>query len=287
MRAADGFRVGTLAVQELRAAADDPNPCVPTGLIDLDSAVDGGLPPSSVTVLFGRAGERASALATTLAGNAAHAGVPTLVMSWECPVPEVARRLHAASVRAPLTVNAGASSVRDLRETVVAWRGTHTGLGLLVLHGLPRLIRRADHGPDGSWDEHARLSAQIKSLAHETGATVVLTAPITRAAARGWARDALPDVAYSPAYVSDADVVIALPDHGPGDYLLVLKSKLTAPDAFLVQRDQFTGRFVDAPANHPEVRPRRAVQGTIVRAARPRAHPGPSDSAGPPRRSWA
>lgn len=239
---------------------------LPTGFSDLDKRYLIG--PQTSTILFGAPGVGTSTLALDITRACAvkHA-IPALHISWEMHPRESTQRMLAAESGvpihhlrtgrmardedwtrvaaamtragdAPLMWARGPRTVTGLRAMVSDWRAQHGDASrtLVVLDGLP-LLARLTHNLErdqGVWEDHSRLSAEIKDMAGELDVATVSTVPVNRDHTRRVNPQLyLSDVAYSPAYVSDADTVIAVhrPDHWqyedrPGEAdLQVLKAK--------------------------------------------------------------
>lgn len=210
---------------------------------------------------------RACALGRSRIGEPARPDtVPVLHVSWELPRREHLLRLLAAEAGtpinhlragtmrdedwtkvagvmsrvqdAPLMFARGPRTVGRLRQMIADWRAQHEqAMGaLVVLDGLP-LLARLTHNPAGEqgvWEDHSRLSAEVKDIAHELDVSIVSTVAVNRDYTRRTDHQLmLSDVAYSPAYITDADSVIAVhrPDlwnleERPGEAdLRVLKAK--------------------------------------------------------------
>ncbi|MFA5633483.1 MAG: DnaB-like helicase C-terminal domain-containing protein, partial [Porticoccaceae bacterium] len=88
------------------------NPGIPTGLVDLDEYLNGGIRRGALAVIGARPGMGKSALGETVALNAAIAGYGALFLSMEMPEAEVTERAIANVGRISATVLARAE--RDL-----------------------------------------------------------------------------------------------------------------------------------------------------------------------------
>ncbi|NTW42685.1 MAG: AAA family ATPase [Cellulomonadaceae bacterium] len=256
---------------------------VPTGFRGLDALAAITCP--SVTLVFGAPGVGTSTFALNVAMSSARAGIPALLVSWESPEDEVMARLIAAQARVhtqkirtgqmdedswqkmagvvqlladlPFQIVPGPRTFNRLEAVIREWftdRDRAQG-GVVILDGAPNLARLASSSEQAAWDEHSRLSANIRYLAYELGVAVVVTTPVVREALRRVAvRPLLPDVAYSPAYVHDADVVLGLfredqweresPRAGEAD-VIMLKSKHSPTDTVTLAFQGHYSRFVD------------------------------------------
>lgn len=85
-------------VQDLdrRFAGEAKNPGIPTGLVDLDTFLNGGIRRGALVTLGARPGMGKSALGETIALNAALAGFGVLFLSMEMPESEVTERAIAS-----------------------------------------------------------------------------------------------------------------------------------------------------------------------------------------------
>lgn len=143
-----------------RYHGEKPNPGVPTGLIDLDQILNGGIRRGALVTLGARPGMGKSALGETIAINAALKGFSTLFLSMEMPEAEVTERSIAIVGRVPAASLSGAAKSLDRGD---GWRGvTHAtqemqdvsmfiddepGLSLLQVVTKARAIKRK-HGLD-------------------------------------------------------------------------------------------------------------------------------------------
>lgn len=266
-----------------------PADAVPTGFTDLDRLTGHGLPLGSTTAVFGHSGVGASAFVVNLAAHAAinhEEAIPALVVSWESTrealltriisqtgrIPrsritstrlEEEDRARLAAVRSrvadrPLALGAGPTSFAALERLVDDWTAAPSGpRRLLVLDGLPHLARLAPAGVDTSvWDAHTRITAQLKHLALSRRIAVVYTVPTVVDVLRrsDTIQPQIGDVAYSPAYVTDADLVIGIhrpdlkdresPRAGEAD-LCVLKHTNGPTDLITLAWQGHYQRFVD------------------------------------------
>lgn len=268
-------------IETMTSAA--PSPSVRTGLVDLDR-LTGGLASGSTTAIFGIPGVGSSTLALNFASAAAFTSdASVLHISWESSIED--RNLRLLSERALIPVarlraalmdetdwqRLAATMARDaearfrlvdgprdlgavealIRETADADRERR----LVVLDGLPHLARLQPYEDQSVWEEHTRLSAFVKHLALELELPIVYTLPVIADAFRSrlFLGPRLGDVAYSPAYVTDADLVIgvhredhierASPRAGEAD-LMVLKSRYSPVDVIPVAFQGHFGRFV-------------------------------------------
>src|SRR5690606_21476273 len=137
-----------------------PNPGIPTGLVDLDEILNGGMRRGALITVGARPGMGKSAFAETLALNAALDGHSTLFMSMEMPESEVVERAIASvgrvSARAlargdrGLDLNDGRRKVTHAVTTMSEAKlciDDEPGLSLLQVVTKARAIKRK-HGLD-------------------------------------------------------------------------------------------------------------------------------------------
>lgn len=80
---------------DARMNGDKPNPGIPTGLADVDKILNGGMRRGALITIGARPGMGKSALAETIACNAALSGYSVLFLSMEMPELEVTERAIA------------------------------------------------------------------------------------------------------------------------------------------------------------------------------------------------
>lgn len=143
-----------------RYHGEKPNPGIPTGLIDLDAFLNGGIRRGALVTLGARPGMGKSALGETITLNAALAGFSTLFLSMEMPEDEVTERSIAIVGGVAASSLSGAAKSLDRGD---GWAGvTHAiqrlhdvsmfiddepGLSLLQVVSKARAIKRK-HGLD-------------------------------------------------------------------------------------------------------------------------------------------
>ncbi|QDW61724.1 DnaB-like helicase C-terminal domain-containing protein [Oerskovia sp. KBS0722] len=273
-------------VDDLEGAASGSRvrstPRIATGFDDLDRLQ--AITAPSVTVLFGPPAVGTSMLALNIATHSAQDGIPALVVSWESPKSEIVLRVHSSLSRThtiamrtgamsedswvkfagsmanldklDLSLAPGPRTWAELEALVHEWHedvaaGTPS---VLVLDGAPNLARLSSTPSQSVWEEHSRLSVNVRHMAYELGIAVVMTVPVVREALAAREYLKLQHVAYSPAYVHDADVVIAVsrddlvnpesPRAGEAD-LAILKSRHTPTDTVTLAFQGHYSRFVN------------------------------------------
>lgn len=137
-----------------------PNPGIPTGLIDLDQILSGGIRRGALVTLGARPGMGKSAFGETVALNAAMKGFSTLFLSMEMPVMEVTERsiAIAGSIPSRALTAAGAEMDEDDNWTKITaatiklqelkfYIDDEPGLSLLQVISKARSVKRK-HGLD-------------------------------------------------------------------------------------------------------------------------------------------
>jgi len=278
----DMMRLINEYMEDVEAASATPGGqllprALPTGLEQLDFL--GAITPQTLTVIYGPPGAGASTLAQGIArASAVGHDIPALHVSWQSPSAEVINRLLAAESAAPalhmrrgtmrdedwtnladalsrvgaapLTLLDGPRALSRLVEVITQWRDEHdASRALVVLDGLDALARLDSPRRKEGWEDHARVTAEIKQLTRELDIAVVATVPINREyRQRTDKRPALTDVAYSPSYATDADLVIAIhredlfaPSVRPGHADLLLYKARHIPQGVITV--EFQGRY--------------------------------------------
>lgn len=212
---------------------------VPSGIAALDKET-GGWQPSDLIIIAGRPGMGKSAFAvSTVAFNAAKAGVPTAVFSLEMSKPQLVARIMAGESgvssrnmsngdlhdsdltlldettqgfsNVPLYVDdTPAISLTSLRAKARRLKMKH-GIGLMVVDYLQ--LMKSSAGKDGNREQEiSRISQGLKSIAKEMNIPVIALAQLSRAVeTRGGAkRPQLSDLRESGSIEQDADIVAFL-----------------------------------------------------------------------------
>ena len=217
-----------------RAQDETASPVVPTGLIDLDRRLNGGMRPGQLILLAARPGMGKSGLAMSIAyalgvGQGRGVGVVSLEMSRDellqrllaihtgvdtRAVAERVRRNDPIMIRAlseiaeaPIAIEDSAMlSVMDVRSK--ARRLAAAGpLDLLIVDYLQLLI--SDSAARNRVDEVARISRQLKLLARELGCPILALSQLSRAVEGRTSKvPQLSDLRDSGSLEQDADIVV-------------------------------------------------------------------------------
>jgi replicative DNA helicase len=228
---------------------------VATGIRSFDTLI-GALQPPNLIVVAARPGVGKTALATTIARNAAKGGVPVLVFSLEMGFQQIGERflsaeslvcgndmnrgsinatdfraLHAAGGRlegVPLYVDDRVMTAAQISATARSWfLRQQTDKALVIVDYLGLIRATADER--NREREVAIMSWTMKTLAKELHVPVVLVSQLNRAAEQQ-DRPSLANLRESGAIEQDADMVIfpirsqPLHDSGPAE-LLVAKNR--------------------------------------------------------------
>ena len=211
-------------------------PGASTGFGDLDQLL-AGWQPGDLAILGGRSSMGKTAMAMALAQGTAEAGAPVYVLSIEMSALQLADRAICAdaainsqlyrlgrpaagettrAVQAahrmaalPIVIDDSTSvSVPQIRARVRRWAGEHKRAGLVVVDYLQLVSTPHAKGVNRE-QEVAEVSKSLKSIARETGCTVLALAQLSRALEqRGDKRPVLSDLRESGSLEQDADVVL-------------------------------------------------------------------------------
>ena len=217
-----------------RAQHDDARQVVPTGLVDLDRRLNGGMRPGQLILLAARPGMGKSGLAMSIAYQLGvcqgrGVGVVSLEMSRDellqrllaihtgvdtREVAERVRRSDPAMIRAlseiaeaPIAIEDSAMlSVMDVRSK--ARRLAAAGpLDLLIVDYLQLFISETE--ARSRVDEVSRISRQLKLLARELGCPILALSQLSRAVeTRASKVPQLSDLRDSGSLEQDADIVV-------------------------------------------------------------------------------
>ena len=217
-----------------RAQQDDARQVVPTGLVDLDRRLSGGMRPGQLILLAARPGMGKSGLAMSIAYQLGvcqgrGVGVVSLEMSRDellqrllaihtgvdtRDVAERVRRSDRAMLRAlgeiaeaPIAIEDSAMlSIMDVRSK--ARRLAAAGLlDLLIVDYLQLLISETE--ARSRVDEVSRISRQLKLLARELGCPILALSQLSRAVETRVSKvPQLSDLRDSGSLEQDADIVV-------------------------------------------------------------------------------
>lgn len=237
-KAAEVFAIDDLATARLDAYEQPADATLPTGWVDLDKALTGGLRPGTLTIVAARPGVGKSVIGGNLATAVATAGYGVLFASLEMTRDELTDRILAGLAKvelssiaertlsehdmhrlrgardrltgAPLRIvdipHLGLTGLRTLARDLTR---TTRGLGLVVVDYL-QLMRPAD--PRAPREQQvAGLSRGLKLLAKELTVPVVALAQVNRGPEqRADKRPAVADLRESGSIEADADAVLLL-----------------------------------------------------------------------------
>lgn len=221
------------AVAEICSGGRRRNIGVPTGIHSLDHMIGGGLQPGRVTLIGGRTSQGKSALAVTIATQAALAGLRSVYVSMEMPGTEVGQRILAQMADVPATaLHGGPISPDQLgRLSRAAARLSETQLRIIDDDNswpsiLARLHREIAGGAKiifldylqliqipgaklDQWQVLGRITAEVKALALRAKIPIVVVAQLNREAAKE-SRPRLHHLRGSGDLEQDADCVVLI-----------------------------------------------------------------------------
>lgn len=208
---------------------------LPTGWVDLDEMLDGGLRPGHFIVIGARPAVGKSLVATELAGNVVAAGTGTLFSSLEMSAREVVDRIAASKAKVPLSaLSSGRADENQLGKLqslltraadwpleiddragvgVAAIRGRARdltrrprGLGLVIVDYL-QLVAPADRRAPRE-QQVASISRGLKLMAKDLQVPVVALSQVNRGpAGRENKRPTMSDLRESGSIEADADEI--------------------------------------------------------------------------------
>ena len=211
----------------------------PTGFVDVDRLLGGGLEPGQLCLVGARPGVGKSALAAAIAAHCAmHHGQPALFVSLEMPSEQIVLRLAAADshvnllrartgrltpdeyrrleasgadlARAPLFMDYSPSiTLAQIAARARRLKREQGGLGVIVVDYLQLMPSEPGSRADSRHLELARLSRGLKVLAGELATPVVALSQLSRGAVSR-ERPAMSDLRDSGGLESDADIVALL-----------------------------------------------------------------------------
>lgn len=221
------------AAEALEARSGGQVRCLPTGFVDLDRQLSGGLRPGNVVILAGRPAMGKTSLAVNVAYHVARDGGAALVLSMEMSEQELADRLIAqaggvylsdvlagkmdgepgdrimAAVgmlqNLPLVIDdQGGLTLFDVASKARSVRRNH-GLSLLVIDYLQLMSGDGD-------SRNQQLDAMtrgLKSLAKELDIPIIVLSQLSRKCEERTNRRPIPsDLRDSGAIEQDADVIL-------------------------------------------------------------------------------
>lgn len=267
-------RIGEIVRRARLAAATTPA-ATPTGLADLDAALNGGLRPATFNVLGARPGAGKSLLAGSVAAHVASTGLArVLYLTLELSATEVTNRVLAGVSGVELTRLQNPDRLDDTdhyrldhaQEQVADWPlhivdGSRTigqvedtarrflspaPAGLLVVDYLGRI---REDGSAPSRERHVGLcSSRLTDLAHELRIPVLCVVSFSRDSARRPGPPRMDDIRDSGTVESDADTVMLMwqpePEDAHGVELLIDKNRYGELGSVPLVRQGHRGRVV-------------------------------------------
>ncbi|EGJ11955.1 replicative DNA helicase [Rubrivivax benzoatilyticus] len=205
-----------------------------TGIGPLDDALAGGLRPGELYGIAARPGIGKSSVARTIAYRIARAGTPTLVLSMEMPIRQVAGaliaqfgRVDSMRIRSARLESEDWNRMLDFAEVsqdAPLWIDDEPGLTLAAIAGKARHVKGlkvlvvdylqlAASTLKGATtnDQVAELSKGLKRIAMELGIAVVVLSQLNRQVEqRGDKEPVMADLRDSGAIEQDLDVAVLL-----------------------------------------------------------------------------
>ncbi len=215
---------------------DAPPDYVPTGLADLDKALDGGMRVGEVIVIAARPGHGKTALAITIGDHVAlNEGLPVALMSMEMGKEQITRRRMAGVARIPLhklrnPERMGEGDWPALTEAVEKMAQVQfevsdkSGLSLNQIRARARGLKRKKglrvliidyiglmetDSKENRASAIGRISRGLKALARELGITILLLSQLNRGIEnRPNKRPIMSDLRESGDIEQDADAIL-------------------------------------------------------------------------------
>lgn len=214
---------------------------IPTGFVDLDWRLSGGLEPGQLVILAARPGMGKTSLSLGMAENLARQGKAVLFASLEMGAEELARRLMAPKLgvaanqlkqvdqrdkgliaRAmgvqqdlsglPLAIDdSPAQTCAHIRATARSVRAKYKRLDCIIVDHLGRMTAGENAERRGRYEKITEISAGLKALAKDLGCPVVALCQLSRGIeGREDKRPSLSDLRDSGSIEEDADIVAFL-----------------------------------------------------------------------------
>jgi replicative DNA helicase len=264
----------------------------PTGFIDLDRLLSGGLRKNQLIVIASRPGVGKTSLGLNIAANLGRVGKRTLMYSFEMSSEEIIDRMIsslskinlnsikrneltaemddrvtkacATVAQIPLTVvSGGGYTVNDVAlQTRAMQASKRDGIDLLLVDYLQLMLPNPSQTrrTDSREREVASMSRQLKQIAMDSGLPVVCCCQLNRMATHD--RPRLHHLRESGAIEQDADVVIFIDKKEHADNpvldeyeLIVAKQRNGSVGKFPIIWDGATTTFLDASLQNPEDAP--------------------------------
>lgn len=224
-------------LEQLENISQNGSQGTPTGYIDLDHALCGGINPGELVIVAGRPAMGKSAFAMTIALNMAKAGLPSLIFSLEMPKEQIASRFLSQEMKVdnrkfqmgvieeeildiisgvgaisgiPLWIDdspyVNLSQIRTRTKQII---DRHGDIGCIVVDYL-QLMGGSEKG-ENRQQEITKLSRGMKLMARELNCPVILLSQLNRAVeSRQNKRPMLSDLRESGAIEQDSDLIIFL-----------------------------------------------------------------------------
>lgn len=221
------------SVEEIERRGNGDDTRIPTGYIDLDDKLTGGMRPGNLVIIAGRPAMGKTALALNIAKNVAQGEEGVLVCSMEMSDLELADRMIAIAGHVDLQavlhgdmsgengerIMAGISKLHQLPLVIdeqggmtlfdVATKARATkrkhGLGLLVIDYLQLMTGEGENRTQ----EIGSLTRGLKALAKELGVPIILLSQLSRKVEeRTDKRPLMSDLRESGDIEQDADIII-------------------------------------------------------------------------------
>ncbi len=147
----------------------------PTGVIELDRVLGGGLVPGAVVLLAGEPGVGKSTLTLDLAARAAREGAPTLYVTGEESAAQVRLRAGRTDALDPHLWLAAETDLGAVLSHVDAVRP-----GLLIVDSVQTVASAAVDGSAGGVTQIRAVTAAIIAVAKQRGIATVLVGHVTK-----------------------------------------------------------------------------------------------------------
>jgi len=215
------------AVDALEQREQNPSSVHPTGLIDVDNHIRGGLRAGQLTIVGGRPGSGKSVFAGQIAKSFADRGEPALVVSLEMDRAELAERYDKSVDRRtlrglPIYMVDSAYEVSRICSLIRLAKRKH-GIQLAVLDYLQ--LTESDDKKASRERQVADVSRAMKRLAGELKIPIVAACQLNRSGEKENRGPRLSDLRESGSIEQDADIVIMLHHEGVQSQAVIAKQR--------------------------------------------------------------